>query len=227
MADQTRQRTTTSSINISEDDLQNSLKDFLENDQEKKSSDKSIWNIRTVAGLAFIFLGLGYIGHLIATEIVGLGGVPILDTMIGLAPYLGGALVAVTCLGMLNRSKRKNREIEKEERKNQAAYDKLDKFLYSDQSRGSSKKKSRTKRKTGGSFSQSFRKSNTLSRSRTDKKIFGVCGGLAKHLGISSTVLRIIFIAAFFLGYGSFLLVYIAMAVVMPKEPIELMDDFN
>ena len=64
-------------------------------------------------------------------------------------------------------------------------------------------------------------------RSCTDRKISGVCGGLAKYLGISSTIIRIIFVAALFLGYGSFILVYLAMAIVMPKEPVSAMDDFN
>ncbi|PKD45354.1 PspC domain-containing protein [Rhodohalobacter barkolensis] len=64
-------------------------------------------------------------------------------------------------------------------------------------------------------------------KSRTDSKIAGVCGGLAKYLGMNSTVVRILFLVAFFMSSGTALLAYIAMSIVMPKEPISLMDDFN
>lgn len=53
-----------------------------------------------------------------------------------------------------------------------------------------------------------------------DKKIFGVCGGIAEYFGIDSTVVRLIFALVFLLfGYG--LAVYIACAIIFPKSPIE------
>ncbi|MCC5941656.1 MAG: PspC domain-containing protein [Balneolaceae bacterium] len=64
-------------------------------------------------------------------------------------------------------------------------------------------------------------------RSRTDKKLTGVCGGLAKYLGISSTLLRIIFVAAAFLSSSTFIVVYIILAFVIPKEPVSEMDEFK
>lgn len=57
-----------------------------------------------------------------------------------------------------------------------------------------------------------------LYRSSTDKMIAGVCGGLAKYLGIDSTLVRIIF-ALLVVGVGSGLLLYIILAIVMPLEP--------
>ena len=57
-----------------------------------------------------------------------------------------------------------------------------------------------------------------LYRSRTDKKISGVCGGLAKYLNIDVTIIRLIWaLAAFFAGGG--LLAYIICALVIPEEP--------
>lgn len=57
-----------------------------------------------------------------------------------------------------------------------------------------------------------------LYRSRTDKKICGVCGGLAKYLNIDVTIVRLIWaLAAFFAGGG--LLAYIICALVIPQEP--------
>ena len=59
-----------------------------------------------------------------------------------------------------------------------------------------------------------------LYKSRTDKKLCGVCGGLAEYLGIDSTVVRLILVLAIlFAGVG--LLAYIIAALVMPFNPEE------
>jgi phage shock protein PspC (stress-responsive transcriptional regulator) len=55
-----------------------------------------------------------------------------------------------------------------------------------------------------------------LYRSRTDRMLFGVCGGLGKYLGIDSTVIRIIFILLAFCGVG--VLAYIIIAFIAPVE---------
>ena len=55
-------------------------------------------------------------------------------------------------------------------------------------------------------------------RSRTDKKIAGVCGGLAKYLNIDPTVLRVIWAIIVVCG-GAGLLAYIICALVIPEEP--------
>ena len=57
-----------------------------------------------------------------------------------------------------------------------------------------------------------------LYRSRTDKKVCGVCGGLAQYLDMDPTVARLI--GAFlvlFTGVG--LVGYIVAALVIPAEP--------
>lgn len=70
-------------------------------------------------------------------------------------------------------------------------------------------------------------KRKKLFKSRTDKKISGVCAGLAEYFGISTTMVRIIFALGAFFGYGSFILVYIVMAIAMPKEPKGLAEPQN
>lgn len=57
----------------------------------------------------------------------------------------------------------------------------------------------------------------TLKKSSTDKKIAGVCGGLAVRFGIDSTIIRIIFAIATIVGVGSPILIYLILAIVMPK----------
>lgn len=62
-------------------------------------------------------------------------------------------------------------------------------------------------------------KDNRLYRSRSDKVIGGVCGGLAESLGIDPTVVRLILVFFFLFG-GVGLLVYVVMWIVIPLEPL-------
>ncbi len=55
-----------------------------------------------------------------------------------------------------------------------------------------------------------------LRKSKSDKKLCGVCGGIAEYLGMDSTIVRLIAVLlAVFCGSG--LLVYIIAALVMPE----------
>ncbi|MCM3491722.1 PspC domain-containing protein [Alkalihalophilus marmarensis] len=58
-----------------------------------------------------------------------------------------------------------------------------------------------------------------LVRTQYDRKLAGVCGGLAKYLGIDSTIVRIIFIVLFFLSVGfPLLLAYFIAIFLIPNE---------
>lgn len=57
-----------------------------------------------------------------------------------------------------------------------------------------------------------------LYRSITDKKLAGVCGGLAEYLGMDSTIIRLIWALLIFSGVG--LLAYIVAALVIPNPPM-------
>ena len=56
-----------------------------------------------------------------------------------------------------------------------------------------------------------------LERSRTDKYIAGVSGGLGRYFDLTPTVFRLGFVVLTLLG-GAGVLVYLAAAIVMPKE---------
>jgi phage shock protein PspC (stress-responsive transcriptional regulator) len=56
-----------------------------------------------------------------------------------------------------------------------------------------------------------------LYRSRTDRKLGGVCGGLAQYLGVDATAIRVIFVVLAVLG-GSGLIIYLAMWLLVPTE---------
>lgn len=57
-----------------------------------------------------------------------------------------------------------------------------------------------------------------LYRSRKERIIAGVCGGLSEYFGIDPTWMRLIFILFFFAG-GSALLVYLIMWLIVPNSP--------
>ncbi len=54
-------------------------------------------------------------------------------------------------------------------------------------------------------------------RSRTDRKIWGVCGGLAKYFDLDPTIVRVIFVASLLCGTLG-LWVYIIMAIIVSQE---------
>lgn len=56
-----------------------------------------------------------------------------------------------------------------------------------------------------------------LVKSSDNKKLAGVCGGLAKYFGIDATIVRLIF-ALSFLVFGFGLTIYIVCLALMPKE---------
>jgi len=60
-----------------------------------------------------------------------------------------------------------------------------------------------------------------LMRSRRDKKIGGVCAGLAEYFDLDPTIVRVIwFLAVFFAGTG--FLVYVVLWIVLPLAPLDL-----
>ena len=59
-----------------------------------------------------------------------------------------------------------------------------------------------------------------LYRSKTDKRVSGVCGGVAEYLGIDSTLVRLAFILLSS-AFGSGLMMYILAAIIMPEKPEE------
>jgi len=56
-----------------------------------------------------------------------------------------------------------------------------------------------------------------LKRSVTDKRLFGVCGGIAEYFDVDPTIIRLAFaITAIFGGAG--LVAYIVCAIIMPSQ---------
>lgn len=62
-----------------------------------------------------------------------------------------------------------------------------------------------------------------LYRSRTDRVIGGVCGGVAEYFGIDSLAVRLAFLVLLFFGGGAIL--YIIFWILVPEKPAILPDD--
>ncbi|MBN1148332.1 MAG: PspC domain-containing protein [Anaerolineales bacterium] len=58
-----------------------------------------------------------------------------------------------------------------------------------------------------------------LYRSRTDRMIGGVCGGLGEYFNIDPTLVRVLFIFTALFG-GPGLIAYLIMLIIVPEEPM-------
>jgi phage shock protein PspC (stress-responsive transcriptional regulator) len=62
-----------------------------------------------------------------------------------------------------------------------------------------------------------------LYRSRNDRMIAGVCGGLGEYFSIDPTLFRLVFVIAAVFG-GSGILAYLLFMIIVPQEPMEVAD---
>ena len=58
-----------------------------------------------------------------------------------------------------------------------------------------------------------------LYRSRADRRIGGVCGGLANYFNIDATLVRLLFLLGLLFVGGTFF-AYIILMIVIPEEPV-------
>ncbi len=62
-----------------------------------------------------------------------------------------------------------------------------------------------------------------LTRSRTEKMLAGICGGLAAYLDIDPTIIRLLFVlATFFTLAFPGILIYLVMWIIVPEEPFRI-----
>lgn len=57
-----------------------------------------------------------------------------------------------------------------------------------------------------------------LYRSRTDRMIFGVAGGMGRHFNLDPSIVRLLWVLLVLAG-GAGILLYIVAAIVIPEEP--------
>ncbi len=59
-----------------------------------------------------------------------------------------------------------------------------------------------------------------LYRSRTDRMISGVCGGVAREMNLDPTLVRVIVVVLTLITQGGFAIAYLVMAFAIPEEPL-------
>nr|WP_294680393.1 PspC domain-containing protein [uncultured Anaerotignum sp.] len=64
-------------------------------------------------------------------------------------------------------------------------------------------------------------------RSKTDKKISGVCGGFAEYFAIDATIVRLLWVLGTLLNLFIGVVAYIACIFVIPEEPDTIDADFE
>ena len=58
-----------------------------------------------------------------------------------------------------------------------------------------------------------------LYRSRSERMLAGVAGGLAEHFDLDPSLVRIIWVILALASVGTFVVIYVVMAIVVPEEP--------
>lgn len=64
-----------------------------------------------------------------------------------------------------------------------------------------------------------------LFRSERDKKVTGLCGGLAQYLNLDTTLIRLLVAAAAIFSFGTVALIYIVASIIVPKETFSSSSD--
>jgi len=61
------------------------------------------------------------------------------------------------------------------------------------------------------------RPARRLVRSRDDRMLSGVCGGVAEYAGVDANLVRLLVVLGTVLGFGSLLVAYVAAWILMPE----------
>jgi len=174
---------------LSEEELEELLFD------EEPVQSKGMFNLPTIAGLSLILVGVGYI-----FQKLGLWNGLDLSVLAGMLPWLAGILIILLGFGVLSwRPERKKKK--KNVKVKQAA-------------RTQDGKKVAFEVETKASSTTDGKR--RLAKSR-DKKLAGVCAGIAEYFNIDPTLVRIAFVIGTIASGGPFLLAYVLLSFIMPN----------
>lgn len=59
---------------------------------------------------------------------------------------------------------------------------------------------------------------NKIQRSRTNRKLSGVCGGVGEYFNIDPTIIRIVYVLFGWKYFGTAVIVYIICSIVIPED---------
>ncbi len=154
-----------------------------------------IFNLPTLAGLSLILVGVGYI-----FQQMGLWSGIDFSLLASMLPVLAGILIILLGFGVLTWSpSRKKRTGDKSSSRSV---------------RSKAKRKAASKARAAQPEAAVEGK-RRLVKSR-DKKISGVCAGIAEYFSLDPTLVRIAFVIGTIASGGPFVLAYILLAIILP-----------
>ena len=173
------------------DDVSDEELDALHFDDDT-SEENGLLSLPTLTGLGLILAGMVYL-----LSELGVWSGPLLSGLGAALPWLIGVMVILLGFGVLT-------------------------WPRSSASSDGTKRKKAVDAETGETKvveEPDTPEKKRLTRSRSDKKLLGVCGGLAEYLNLDPTLVRIAFVVGVIASGGPFILAYIGLAFAMPKEP--------
>lgn len=196
------------SMDIRDQELQQTLHDFLIEDEEQEKPNMFL-NLANAFGIGLLATGALYF-----LRSIGFSFLPDVSGALEVFPVLGAIFISVLGFGFFTYERRMRRLEKKRSRQK----------LSTPLAYQNTFEREPQQEKTQASNFESYalRKRKRLYKSVTDSKIFGVCGGIAKFFNVESTLIRFIFAIAVPMTSGFSLVVYLALAIALSKEPPEL-----
>lgn len=220
---------------VTDEDVELYLAEQAEEEAERSQKKPGFFNLQTGSGLALIGIGIVYLLQQLGFFPLGFA----LEGLVTLLPWLAGVLIILTGFGVLSwspsRRRKKAREEARRRRQAQARGRTMGRgghdaerarklageaFREAGAAGARAFEQARTAFETSAASSTSRRsgtRAKRLVKSRKQRKIMGVCAGIANYLGLEPLIVRIAFVVAtvFGLGWASIPL-YLVLAFVMP-----------
>lgn len=189
---------------ISHDDIEKAFHDFVrEEDKQKPPRERGLVNTLSVFGGVMLVVTM-----LLGLQLLGLEVGPDISFT---RHVIGPSLIALVVLLLWSGTSKKKG---KKEKSKQAPPQ-----LKVRREKASARSAYETGSTREGEFDEyAFSRKKRLLRSRKDKKFLGVCGGIADYFGFDPTVVRILF-GLSMAFYGTPILLYFLLAIIMKKEP--------
>lgn len=166
--------------------------------RDEEASPSGLWNLPTLTGLSLVGVGVAYI---LQQFDLWAGD---LTMLVASLPIIAGVFIVLLGMGVLSwrPSKRKKKRRRKAAKRRVAdAFSSLTGSAAGTEADGE-QAKTKTKR---------------LRKSKRNKKLMGVCGGLGEYLNLDPTFVRIAFIIGLIATEGAFFVGYFVLAYALPK----------
>jgi phage shock protein C len=184
-----------SAFGLDDDITDDDIADFLYA-KEAEEEKPGFWNLPTVAGLSTIGVGSAYLLQELGLFASGFD----FSALVG--PWLIGVLIILIGFGVLSwspdrkrRKKKQREEAARRRARQREARRERRRTEGRSTSRRQERREERKERKADRRARYTARKSKFV-RSRTNRKLLGVCGGIGEAFGVDPTLVRIAFVIA-------------------------------